>query len=138
MQHGAARQIRHLGWLALLLAVTLFACTKTGPPLAIGPDGLPEGQVGQPYSATITITQNQGPVERVWVEQGFLPAGLMVVHTPGATKAVISGVPEEAADTAVRIAASVSSPKQIGRQDYRVIVHDAPAPAAPPASTPPS
>jgi hypothetical protein len=62
----------------------------------------------------------------------------MVVHTPGATKAVISGVPEEAADTAVRIAASVSSPKQIGRQDYRVIVHDAPAPAAPPASTPPS
>jgi hypothetical protein len=122
MQYGAARWYVYLGWLALLLAGTLLACTKTGPPLVIGPDGLPEGQVGQSYSVTITVTQNQGPVERVWVEQGFLPAGVALLHIPGATHAEIAGMPEETLDGVVRIAASVASPKQIGRQDYRVIV----------------
>lgn len=124
MRHGTGRRSASLALLALFLGGLLLACRgAAGPPLNIGPDGLPEGQVGQTYSVTITITQNQGAVDRVWVAEGFLPAGLILLHKPGAAKAELAGTPEEAAESTIRIAASASTPsKQVGQQDFRLVI----------------
>ena len=108
--------------LMLFLVGSLLACSSSGPPLVIGPDGLPEGQIGQPYKVVLPITKNQGPVEQVRITGGVLPGGLVLLHKPGEAQAEISGTPEEAADTTIRITASVKTPKQTGEQDFRLIV----------------
>ena len=57
---------------ALALAAVLGGCT---PELVFSPATLPDGQVGAPYAATITVSQVETPVDNV-VEGGALPPGL--------------------------------------------------------------
>ena len=56
---------------ALALAAVLGGCT---PELVFSPATLPDGQVGAPYAATITVSQVETPVDDV-VQGGALPPG---------------------------------------------------------------
>jgi uncharacterized protein YhjY with autotransporter beta-barrel domain len=67
---------------------TVFV-TVTQPTLAIAPSALPDGVVGQSYSATLSASLG-GPLDRFSVQSGSLPAGLTL--TDGG---VLSGTPTQ-------------------------------------------
>jgi hypothetical protein len=58
-----------------LMATAAFGCTDRHA-LEFSPATLPDAQVGQPYSATITVSQAATPVGGAGIQDGVLPAGL--------------------------------------------------------------
>ena len=61
------------------------------PSMTIGPDSLPNGTVGQPYSATITVAST----DEVWLIEApiGLPPGLSISHERRDLTALIAGTP---------------------------------------------
>jgi hypothetical protein len=79
-QGGTRRWYRTCGYGAAmigcaLMAVAAFGCTDRHA-LEFSPATLPDAQVGQPYSATITVSQAATPVGGAGIQDGALPAGL--------------------------------------------------------------
>jgi putative Ig domain-containing protein len=93
---------------------------------SISPTTLPNGNVGSPYSQTLSVNGGLGPY--TWsVSGGTLPAGLALA--PGTTTAIISGMPATA-QTGVAFTIKVtdsSNPAQSGTQSFTVTIN-APAP----------
>jgi hypothetical protein len=85
-------------WLpVLLLAGALLACRGgQRPDLVFSPADLPEAQVGQPYSVTLTVSGNETPVGDMYLDSGALPAGLDLTFDEDSRTAQISGTPTEA------------------------------------------
>ena len=96
----------------------------------ISPATLPNGNVGSPYSQTLTVSNGLGPF--VWVvSSGTLPAGLVLTTNNPTTTAKISGTPTTAqSNVAFTIQVTdTSNPPQIGQQAYTVTINP-PAPLA--------
>ena len=93
---------------------------------SISPTTVPNGNVGSPYSQTLSVNGGLGPY--AWsVSTGTLPAGLAL--TPSNTTAKISGTPTTA-QTSVAFTIKVtdsSNPAQSGTQSFTVTIN-APAP----------
>lgn len=96
------------------------------PAPTISPTTLPNGNVGTPYSQTLTVGGGLGPFTWI-VSSGTLPAGLTL--TSNNTTAKISGTPTTAqSNVAFAIQVTDSSiPPQSGTQNYTVTINP-PAP----------
>ena len=100
------------------------------PAPTIAPTTLPNGNVGTPYSQTLTVSGGLGPFTWI-VSSGTLPAGLTLTTNSPTTTAKISGTPTTA-QSSVAFTISVtdtSNPPQVGMQAYTVTINP-PAPLA--------
>jgi hypothetical protein len=112
---------------ALVLAVALAACTDLGgrPALKFGPEELPEAQVGQPYTVTLTVSGAQTPMFSFAADPAALPPGLTWTYTEGDTSALLSGVPTTAGDyqfTASAACVGTNVSGQGGEHTYKLKV----------------
>jgi hypothetical protein len=95
---------RFSGVLALGLFAALAACGDDVPSLS--PLNLPDGQVGEEYSATISLSGSVGGSPQWTIPLGSLPGGLDLV--PDGNRARISGTPETLGSFAFVVEASGS------------------------------
>lgn len=82
---GSIRRLPRPWWSAalLVLALVLAACAPSTPSLTFSPRSLSGGRVGQAYDEQITVGNNQTPVLRFSVQNGFLPSGLRIDKVAG-------------------------------------------------------
>ena len=107
---------KQTGSKALSITINLPA-----PPV-ISPTTLPNGNVGSPYSQTLSVSGGLGPTFTWIISSGTLPAGLIL--TGNNTTAKISGTPTTAqTNVAFTIQVTDSSvPSQSGTQNYTVTI----------------
>ena len=113
--------------LLLLMIGSMLACRdrEERPPLVFAPDQLPQAYVGEPYSATITVSDNVTPVYQFRVVDGGLPPGLEFYYEEVTGAAMISGTPTEGGTFVITVAASclaTSVNGQTGQQQYELLV----------------
>ena len=114
---------KQTGSKALSIAINLPA-----PPV-ISPTTLPNGNVGSPYSQTLSVSGGLGPTFTWIVSSGALPTGLTLTTNAPTTTAKISGTPTTQ-QTNVAFTIQVtdkSNPPQVGQQTYTVTINP-PAP----------
>lgn len=125
---ASRRQYPRLGLVALLgLLAAALACRGPGgpPDLVFTPDELAPASIGQPYSATITITQNLTPVGQMTVSLADLPPGLNFAFIKGQDVAQIGGTPLKAGTFKFTVSAwcfGTNASGQTGHHDYTVVV----------------
>jgi hypothetical protein len=114
---------KQTGSKALSITINLPA-----PPV-ITPTTLPNGNVGSPYSQTLSVSAGLGPTFTWIVSSGTLPAGLVLTTNSPTTTAKISGTPTTAQNSvAFTIQVTDSSvPPQSSTQNYTVTINP-PAP----------
>jgi large repetitive protein len=114
-------------FVTVLLAVSLAACTAGGGPLRFSPDRLPEAQSGQPYSAIISVTNNDTPVGDISVSGGALPAGMTLDFTnESSMSATLSGTPTAVGSYVFTVSAwclGTNTSGQTGEQNYSLVVN---------------
>ena len=119
------RGARRLWVPGLLLAAALLACGDRRPALVFSPAELPQAQVGQPYSATVSITGNVTPVGDMFVDIGTLPAGLQLTFDDASRTGVISGTPTETGTFKFAVGAwclGTNVSGQTGQREYELVV----------------
>jgi hypothetical protein len=114
---------------ALALTAVLGGCYQDPQ---FSPATLPDGQVGSPYAATISVDQIRFPVDNAIVADGALPAGLSLEldspvppgDIPGSVKIRISGTPTVAGTFSFRveIVSNMMTDPVIGAQGYTLVV----------------
>jgi large repetitive protein len=87
--------------LALFVAAVLVVACY--PSITIGPDGLPDGAVGQQYSEVITASGGDG-IHGMY-SSGTLPPGLALSFDHDAGTGLLSGTPTTAGSYAFNITA---------------------------------
>jgi hypothetical protein len=110
---------------AAVLATSSAAC-DTRPALTFAPESLPDATVGQPYSATITVSGNQTPVGNIYAEAD-LPPGLTLVYDQNArgSTAELSGTPTVSAIYQFTVSAwclGTNTSGQTGSRQYTLAV----------------
>lgn len=120
------RAVKLIG--ALALAALISACTPSRPALVFSPTELPGAQTGQPYSVTITVSQNQTPVGDMLVSVGSPPPGLTLVFAGRGqgTSADLSGTPTTAGTYRFTVSAwclGTNVSGQSGEQAYTLVVN---------------
>jgi hypothetical protein len=124
------RRSRRRGYLAAMMAcafalVAVSGCTPR-PDLQFSPATLPDAQVGSSYAATITVSQTVTPVGGTSVQDGALPAGLVLAVAKGAANTIeISGAPTAAGTFSFTIYAwcyGTNVSGQTGTQAYTLVV----------------
>ncbi len=93
--------------------------------LVFSPDTLPEAQVGQPYTVTVTISKNRTPAFRLGADEKTLPAGLTGVFDKSKQTYTLSGSPTQPGTYKIRVEAScygTNVPGQTGRKEYELVV----------------
>ncbi len=113
--------------LGSLLLSTMACMLFTAPrgPLKFDPAVLPDAQVGQPYEAKVSISDNDTPAGDFSVSEGTLPGGLTLEKVEGESAARISGTPQEAGSFTFKIfvwcyGTNVSG--QVGEKEYTLTV----------------
>ena len=119
-----------LTWAMLAGATVLFtvACmlfTPGGSPLKFEPPVLPDAQVGVPYEARVTISDNATPAGEFSISEGALPKGLALEKVQGENSARVFGTPQEAGTFTFKVfvwcyGTNVSG--QVGQKDYSLAV----------------
>ena len=106
-----------LSALAACLLLTLIACNAGRPALGFEPAELPEGIVGLPYTAIVTVTGNETPVGDIYVSEGELPPGVRLEFAGRGTgsTAQFSGTPTSSGSFEVTIAAWCLGTNQSGQ-----------------------
>ena len=104
------------------------ACNLGQGALAFSPTVLTNASVGQPYSATISISNNTTPVGDIYVSDGQLPAGLNLdfAGRAQATSAQITGTPTAAGTFSFTVSAwclGTNVSGQTGDQAYTLVVN---------------
>ncbi len=84
-----------LSCFTLLSAVTCFLITTPRGPLKFDPPVLPDAQVGVPYEAKVTISDNATPAGAFSISEGTLPPGLTIEQIEHENTARISGTPQQ-------------------------------------------
>src|SRR5512143_1253447 len=119
---------------ACVLLATLGCMLFTPPrgPLKFAPAVLPEAQVGMPYDARISISDNATPAGAFSISEGTLPGGVTLEKVEGEDAARISGTPQEAGTFTFRVfvwcyGTNVSG--QVGEKEYTLTVRFPPAAA---------
>lgn len=103
-----------------LVAVLIVGCY---PSITIGPDSLPDGAVGQPYSATLSATSSE-EIFSIAVATG-LPPGLAIAYTHGDATASLTGTPTTAGTYTFDVEAygpQFNSGGAKGRRTYSVVI----------------
>ena len=112
--------------LLLVLVAASILTSGCGPrPLVFSPDELPEAQVGQPYEATITVSEAATPVFEISIKSSELPPGLSLSYESINDVAVIQGIPESAGEFELVAKAAcfgTNSPGQVGEKTYTLSV----------------
>ena len=93
-------------------------------PLKIGPDSLPNAQIGVEYQVEIQVSDNVTPVAHVYISEGALPAGLELVFDQDEGIS-ISGTPEQAGTFAFVMFITCHGTMvggQTGDKEYTIIV----------------
>ncbi len=123
----ANRPARAFGAAAVFLfTVSCFLFAAPRGPLKFEPAELPSAQVGVPYDAKVTISDNATPAGAFSISQGALPRGLALEKVQGeANAAHIFGTPEQAGTFTFRIfvwcyGTNVSG--QTGEKQYSLVV----------------
>jgi hypothetical protein len=111
------------GLLLSTLACMLF--TPPRGPLKFEPAELPEAQVGLPYEAHISISDNATPAGAFSISEGTLPGGLTMEKIEGEDAVRISGTPQEAGSFPFKVfvwcyGTNVSG--QVGEKEYALTV----------------
>lgn len=93
--------------------------------LIFAPDSLPAAQVGVPYEAKITISNNATPAGEFSISEGALPGGLTLETLKGENSARIFGTPTEAGTFKFKVfvwcyGTNISG--QTGEKDYSLAV----------------
>ena len=132
-------RLRHRLLVVILLIGAMQGCANTEPSpipltpkrfeirpeLAFSPSELPEAQLGQPYQATITVSDSETPVFSMALDSGELPPGLMLHYEKNDSTASIEGIPEEAGEFEFAIHAycyGTNISGQSGVQHYKLSV----------------
>ncbi len=113
---------------AVSMLLSTLACMLFTPPrglLKFDPAVLPEAQVGVPYEAKVSISDNATPAGEFSISEGTLPGGLTMEKIEGEDAARISGTPQEAGAFTFRIfvwcyGTNVSG--QVGEKEYTLTV----------------
>ena len=82
-------------WNQVLFPFSPVIFQPTRGPLVFQPDSLPPAQLGQEYSAEISISQNETPAGEFYLSAGELPSGMTLEQIEGEDAAVLSGIPEQ-------------------------------------------
>lgn len=119
----------------LILVLSLAACSDdedspTPPPvndgqLVFSPGSLANGQVGQPYLAIITVSNNHTPIFDIAISNGSLPPGLTLSYQQLEEKVEISGTPGAGGTTSFTVTAKcfgTNDPGQTGDREYSLEV----------------
>ncbi len=112
--------------LVLFLTVACMLFYPSRGPLKFEPADLPPAQVGVPYDAIITISDNDTPAGAFSLDAGALPKGLALEKFKDQQNAAhIFGVPEQAGTFNFRIfvwcyGTNISG--QTGVKDYSLVV----------------
>ena len=112
-------------WAPLLLAAALLACGDRRAALVFSPAELPEAQVGQPYSASISVSGNVTPVGDMFVDTGALPPGLLLDFDETSRTAELSGTPTEIGTFKFAVGAwcfGTNVSGQTGEHSYTLVV----------------
>jgi hypothetical protein len=119
--------------LLMFLLALLAACIPTPTPdfgeqgtLQFDPKEFPGGKINQGYAVTITITGGSTPVGDIFLEEGNLPDGLILVKVKNEDKAILSGTPTKAGIFQFTIGAWCFGTQRAGDQgskDYVVTVN---------------
>ncbi len=117
------------GLLAGILLLSTMACMLFTPPrgpLQFAPTALPDAQVGVPYEAKVSISDNATPAGEFSISEGTLPGGLTLEKVEGEDAARISGTPQEAGAFTFKIfvwcyGTNVSG--QVGEKEYTLTVN---------------
>ncbi|HEY7024898.1 MAG TPA: Ig domain-containing protein [Candidatus Limnocylindrales bacterium] len=111
---------------AMLLAISLAACSSNRAALQFTPDRLPNGSAGQAYDAIISVTNNDTPVGDIYVSSGTLPPGMTLDFSRGSsTSADLSGTPATAGTYVFTVSAwclGTNTEGQSGEQSYSLVV----------------
>jgi len=95
--------------------------------LEFSPTTLPDGQVGQPYSVTITVNQAATPVFNAGIDQGALPDGLTMALSEQQENTIhIDGTPTAAGTFSFTISVACYGTNvagQTGTQAYTIVVN---------------
>ena len=117
--------IAMLWGVAFLLMLSCYALTAGRGPLKFDPANLPDAQVGVPYDAKVTITQNVTPAGSFSISDGALPKGLTMEKVQDENSARISGTPEEAGAFTFKISVwcyGTNVSGQTGEMSYTIMV----------------
>ena len=111
--------------MVVLLGATSVAC-QSRPALSFAPEILPNGTVGQPYSAVIAITGNETPVGDISTADALPPGLTLVYGNRGDSSAQLIGTPTLAGSYPLTISAwclGTNVSGQTGSHQYTVVVH---------------
>ena len=90
---GLLRGLRTAG---VLLAVASSVYPQAGPPpFALVPASLPDGIIGQAYSAVLNTQNGVAPLKGAFISSGTIPPGLNLATVAGTTSFSISGTPTQ-------------------------------------------
>jgi hypothetical protein len=76
-----------------ILLLPLSACSSE---LEVSPPALPDGTVGQPFEALVTVSNNDTPLGGGRIIRGAMPPGLSMAEVENDDTLPIRGVPEQA------------------------------------------
>ena len=114
--------------LVLCFAVPSLACetlTSTSTKLVFSPDTLPAAQVGQPYSAVVTLSNQRTPAFSMGADPESLPPGLTGEFNEDQQTYTISGAPTQAGTYPITVSAlcfGTNTSGQQGEKSYQLIV----------------
>jgi len=112
-------------FILVLIALTAACRRDNRPALLFLPTELPEAQVGEAFQVTIAVSQNQTPVDNIYMSGGSLPAGLEFTNA-GNDTAEIHGLPQESGTFEFTIEAwclGTNISGQTGAKNYTLIVN---------------
>lgn len=104
---------------------TFAPIIEVRPPLKFSPEKLPEAQVGQAYSAVITISDNVTPVYIATIQSGVLPPELKLLEVRQGNTVEISGIPKEAGEYTFTLSVGCYGTMvggQDGQKEYTLLV----------------
>jgi hypothetical protein len=115
-------------WIAILVLVLTLACfrdPRPRPALEFDPAKLIGAQVGVPYEATITVSQNVTPVYWMEVTEGALPEGLTLEYHEHDSFVKIVGTPSRPGTFTFTVSTAclgTSVGGQTGQMEYQIEV----------------
>jgi hypothetical protein len=110
--------------LCLFFVLPVLACSKSDK-LVFSPDSLPEAKVDQPYSVTITLSNQRTPAFSMSAAEGDLPPGLTGVFDQEQQSYTISGTPSQAGTYKIGISVLCYGTQvsgQTGAKTYELVV----------------
>jgi len=109
---------------AALLLLLVVSCT---PKLEVSPAALPEGTLGQPFEARVTVHSNQTPLGGGNILSGALPPGLRFAKVENGDTLPIRGVPIRAGSFSFELELwcfGTNAPGQKATRKYDVRIRD--------------